>query len=68
MYEKRDYEIDLANYIAQNYETFYEKRWKFILEYNKVEKTLQKKKKEAELKRLLGLVGMTKLFEEDCIP
>ena len=29
---------------------------------------MHKKKKEAELKRLLKLVNMAKLYEEDCIP
>jgi hypothetical protein len=58
----------MANFIASYYETFYEKRWKFIIEYNKIEKSAQKKKREAELKRLLNLVGMVKLYEDDCIP
>lgn len=33
-----------------------------------MERTYCKKKKEAELKRILNLVGMKKLVEEDCIP
>jgi len=32
----RQYEIDLANFIKVKYDTFYEKRWKYIIEYNKV--------------------------------
>lgn len=38
------------------------------MEYNKVEKTQKKKKTEVELRRLLGLIGMTKLLDNDCIP
>ncbi len=53
--------IELLTTLWEMDETFYEKRWKFILEYNKVEKTHQKKKKEAELRRLLNLIGMAKL-------
>jgi hypothetical protein len=28
---QRQYELDLANYIKMNYDTFYEMRWKYIL-------------------------------------
>jgi hypothetical protein len=32
----RKYRIDLANFIKENYKEISEKRWKYIIEYNKI--------------------------------
>lgn len=64
----REYEVELGNFIKSRYDTFYEKRWRYIIEYNQVERTFDKKKKEAQLRRLLALIGMAKLIDQDCIP
>jgi hypothetical protein len=45
-----------------------EKRWKYILEYNKLQKTVEKDKKERELRRLLGLANSEARLDEDCLP
>jgi hypothetical protein len=65
---QREYELELANYLKLRYDTFYELRWRFIIEYNKVERTPEKQRREKQLRRLLGLVGMQRLVDEDCIP
>jgi hypothetical protein len=58
----------LAHFIYKRYDNFCEKRWKYILEYNQIEKTLVKQKKEKELRRILGLIGMSRILDEDYIP
>lgn len=67
-HERSRYDVELANFIKNKYESFCEKRWKYIIEYNKMERTKQKDKKVKELRRLLELVGMQRLMDEDCIP
>jgi hypothetical protein len=44
--KKRKYDIEFATFIKHRYDSFSEKRWKYIIEYNKVEKTQSKLKKE----------------------
>ena len=34
--KRRRYDVDLAHYIKKNYDLFSEKRWKYIIEYNKL--------------------------------
>ena len=66
--QRRDYDIQLANFIKKHYETLSEKRWKYILEYNKMKKTVDKEKKEKELRRLLRLVNAESRIEDDVLP
>lgn len=42
---RRKYDIDLAYYIREKYDSLAEKRWKCIVEYNQIKITPQKKKK-----------------------
>lgn len=66
--KRRRYDIDLANYIRRNYDSLAEKRWKYIIEYNKLDRSTEKSKREKEVRRLMGLIGCEKLLDEDCIP
>ena len=55
-------------FIRRNYDSLSEKRWKYIIEYNKTQKTFDKEKKEKELRRLLRLVNAESKLDEDCLP
>jgi hypothetical protein len=65
---RREYDVELAKFIRSKYDLFSEKRWKYIIEYNKIERNLAKKKREKELYRIMDLIGMAKILEQDCIP
>ena len=58
----------MAHFIREKYEPFNEKRWKFIIEYNKIVNTNYKERQEKELKRLLRLISQQQLYEQDCLP
>jgi hypothetical protein len=60
--------VELAKFIRAKYDLFSEKRWKYIIEYNQIERNLAKKKREKELYRIMDLIGMVKILEQDCIP
>ena len=60
--------MELAKFIKAKYDVFSEKRWKYIIEYNQIEKNLMKKKREKELYRIMDLIGMVRILDQDCIP
>jgi hypothetical protein len=66
--KRREYDVELAKFVRAKYDLFSEKRWKYIIEYNQIERNLAKKKREKELYRIMDLIGMVKILEQDCIP
>ncbi len=44
--KRREYDLELAKFIMGKYDIFSEKRWRYIIEYNQIEKNLAKKKRE----------------------
>jgi hypothetical protein len=65
---RRAYDRDLASFIARHYDSLSEKRWKYILEYNQLDRSAPLAKKEGEIRRLMRLIGAEKLLDNDCIP
>lgn len=55
--QRRAYDRDLASFIARHYDSLSEKRWKYILEYNQLDRTAPIAKKEREIRRLMRLIG-----------
>ena len=62
MKARRKYDIDLAYFIREKYESLAEKRWKYIIEYNQIKSTPYKVKREKELYRIFDLIGMRKIL------
>jgi hypothetical protein len=62
--------MDMALFIRRKYEEICEKRWKYILEYNRLkkDKSLMVLKKEKQLVRILALINQESLLNEDILP
>ena len=54
--QRRAYDLELAFFLKQNYDSLSQKRWKYILEYNQTKYTFHKAKQEKEVRRLLRLI------------
>jgi hypothetical protein len=67
---RRDYELKLAQFVQDNYESLAEYRWKYILEFNQLKNHPRHEhiKKERELHRILSLIGAESILGKDVIP